>query len=116
MVATDGYRLAKFQTTLEDGISGSERYIVPSRALSEAARNLSAGETIAVSALGPQSNQLQMTAGDAVHHGSLGRRPVPKLSASHSREVRSFGQSQHLTRSSAACGAPNWSPGIAPAW
>jgi DNA polymerase-3 subunit beta len=65
MVATDGYRLAKFQTTLEDGISGSERYIVPSRALSEAARNLSAGETIAVSALGPQSNQLQMTAGDA---------------------------------------------------
>jgi len=52
MVATDGYRLAKFQTTLEDGISGSERYIVPSRALSEAARNLSAGETIAVSASG----------------------------------------------------------------
>ena len=41
MVATDGYRLAKFHTTLEDGISGSERYIVPSRALSEAARNLS---------------------------------------------------------------------------
>ena len=64
MVATDGYRLAKFVTTLDDGITGSEKYIVPSRALAEASRNLGAGETIAVSALGAQSNQLQMTAGD----------------------------------------------------
>jgi DNA polymerase-3 subunit beta len=63
MVATDGYRLAKFATTLDDGITGSERYIVPSRALAEAARNLGGGEQIAVSALGAQSNQLQMTAG-----------------------------------------------------
>ena len=63
MVATDGYRLAKFATTLDDGISGSEKYIVPSRALAEVARNLGGGETIAVSALGAQSNQLQMTAG-----------------------------------------------------
>lgn len=58
MVATDGYRLAKWQTTLDSGISGSEKYIVPSRALAEAARNLGAGETITVTALGPQSNQL----------------------------------------------------------
>ena len=63
MVATDGYRLAKFQTTLDEGISGSEKYIVPSRALAEAARNLGSGETISVSALGAQSNQLQMTSG-----------------------------------------------------
>ena len=63
MVATDGYRLAKFTTTLDDGITGSERYIVPSRALAEASRNLGGGEQIAVSALGAQSNQLQMTAG-----------------------------------------------------
>jgi DNA polymerase-3 subunit beta len=63
MVATDGYRLAKFATTLDDGISGSERYIVPSRALAEVARNLGGGEQIAVSALGAQSNQLQLTAG-----------------------------------------------------
>jgi DNA polymerase-3 subunit beta len=63
MVATDGYRLAKFTTTLDDGITGSERYIVPSRALAEAARNLGGGEQIAVSALGAQSNQLQMTSG-----------------------------------------------------
>lgn len=63
MVATDGYRLAKFTTTLDDGISGSERYIVPSRALAEVARNLGGGEQIAVSALGAQSNQLQLTAG-----------------------------------------------------
>lgn len=64
MVATDGYRLAKFQTTLDEGISGAEKYIVPSRALAEAARNLGAGEQISVSALGAQSNQLQMTSND----------------------------------------------------
>ncbi len=64
MVATDGYRLAKFSTALDDGIGGNERYIVPSRALAEVSRNLGAGERIAVSALGAQSNQLQMTSGD----------------------------------------------------
>lgn len=63
MVATDGYRLAKWQTTLESGISGSEKYIVPSRALAEAARNLGGGESITVTALGAQSNQL-MFAGE----------------------------------------------------
>jgi DNA polymerase-3 subunit beta len=64
MVATDGYRLARYQTTLADGISGAEKFIVPSRALAEAARNLGSAEQIAVSTLGAQSNQLQMTAGD----------------------------------------------------
>jgi DNA polymerase-3 subunit beta len=64
MVATDGYRLAKFVTTLDDGIGGSEKYIVPSRALAEVSRNLGGGGTIAVSALGAQSNQLQITAGN----------------------------------------------------
>ncbi|HET7814125.1 MAG TPA: DNA polymerase III subunit beta [Candidatus Baltobacteraceae bacterium] len=64
MVATDGYRLARFQTTLENGISGSEKYIVPSRALSEAARNLGATERVDVTALGAQSNQLMFSAGD----------------------------------------------------
>ncbi len=64
MVATDGYRLARYQTTLENGITGSERYIVPSRALSEAARNLGAAERVDVAALGSQSNQLLFGAGD----------------------------------------------------
>ena len=63
MVATDGYRLAKFSTTLDDAMPGDERYIVPSRALAEVSRNLGTGDTIAVSALGAQSNQLQATAG-----------------------------------------------------
>jgi DNA polymerase-3 subunit beta len=65
MVATDGYRLAKYQTTLENGISGSEKYIVPSRALIEAARNLGGAEFVDVTALGAQSNQLMFSAGDA---------------------------------------------------
>ncbi len=63
MVATDGYRLAKFATTLDEGIGESEKFIVPSRALAEAARNLGGGEPIALAALGAQSNQLQMTSG-----------------------------------------------------
>src|SRR5579872_1060221 len=65
MVATDGYRLARYQTSLESGISGSEKYIVPSRALAEAARNLGGAERVDVTALGAQSNQLAFTAGDA---------------------------------------------------
>ncbi|MDE2482277.1 MAG: DNA polymerase III subunit beta [bacterium] len=64
MVATDGYRLAKYQTTLAEGINGVEKYIVPSRALAEAARNLGGAESITVRALGAQSNQLQLTSGD----------------------------------------------------
>ena len=64
MVATDGYRLAKFVTTLDGGAPSGEKFIVPSRALAEAARNLGGAEAIAVSALGAQSNQLQMTSGD----------------------------------------------------
>jgi DNA polymerase-3 subunit beta len=64
MVATDGYRLAKFTTTLDSGVAGNEKFIVPSRALAEVARNLGAGDQIAVNALGAQSNQLQMTSGD----------------------------------------------------
>lgn len=63
LVATDGYRLAKYQTQLDDGISGAEKYIVPSRALAEAARNVGGAEQIAMSALGAQSNQLQMSGG-----------------------------------------------------
>ncbi|MBV9027624.1 MAG: DNA polymerase III subunit beta [Candidatus Eremiobacteraeota bacterium] len=64
LVATDGYRLSKFSTTLDEGISGAEKFIVPSRALAEAARNLSVAERVEVNALGAQSNQLQMSAGD----------------------------------------------------
>jgi DNA polymerase-3 subunit beta len=67
MVATDGYRLAKWQTTLARGIEddGVAKYIVPSRALAEAARNLGGAETIEVSALGPSGNQLAFAAQNA---------------------------------------------------
>lgn len=64
LIATDGYRLAKHRTALDDGISGQERYIVPSRALAEVARNLGGAEKIAINALGAANNQLQLTAGD----------------------------------------------------
>lgn len=67
MVATDGYRLAKWETTLARGLEdgASAKLIVPSRALAEAARNLGSAETIEVSALGPSGNQLAFAAQNA---------------------------------------------------
>ncbi|MBC5811638.1 MAG: DNA polymerase III subunit beta [Candidatus Eremiobacteraeota bacterium] len=64
MVATDGYRLAKWQTTLSRPLEdeGTIKYIVPSRALAEAARNLGGAETVEISALGPAGNQLAFAA------------------------------------------------------
>lgn len=60
LVATDGYRLAKWQTSLAQGRveEGTVKYIVPSRALAEAARNLGGTETVEMTALGPAGNQL----------------------------------------------------------
>ncbi len=67
MVATDGYRLAKWEATLERGIEdgGSAKFIVPSRALQEAARNVGGAESIDVGALGPSGNQLAFAAQNA---------------------------------------------------
>jgi DNA polymerase-3 subunit beta len=63
MVATDGYRLAKWSSRLQRGLSeGSARYIVPSRALAEAARNIGSTETLEITALGAQANQLAIAA------------------------------------------------------
>lgn len=65
MVATDGYRLAKWQTTLEEAHKGTAlKFIVPSRALAEAARNLGNAESVTLTALGTQGNQLSLTAGE----------------------------------------------------
>ncbi len=65
LVATDGYRLAKWQTTLSRGLEDETpvKYIVPSRALAEAARNLGGAESVEISALGPAGNQLAFAAG-----------------------------------------------------
>jgi DNA polymerase-3 subunit beta len=66
MVATDGYRLAKSQVTLARALDGGPvKYIVPSRALAEAARNLGGSESVEVSALGASGNQLAFTAAHA---------------------------------------------------
>lgn len=63
MVATDGYRLGKWQTTLERPYEGSAKFIVPSRALAEVARNLGGAESVEIAPLGAQHNQLAFTAG-----------------------------------------------------
>ncbi len=64
MVATDGYRLAKWETDLTrgSGEEGTIKYIVPSRALAEVARNLGGTESVEVTALGPAGNQLAFAA------------------------------------------------------
>jgi len=61
LVATDGYRLAKHRTVAQGGREA--RYIVPSRALAEAARNFGSDQTIEIGALGSAGNQLQLQAG-----------------------------------------------------
>ena len=63
LVATDGYRLAKWTGTLDRPFEGAAKYIVPSRALAEAARNIGAAEMLEATALGAQANQLMLTAG-----------------------------------------------------
>jgi DNA polymerase-3 subunit beta len=64
IVATDGYRLAKWSGALTDGATEtSQKYIVPSRALGEVARNLGSAEMLEVTALGPTGNQLSFVAG-----------------------------------------------------
>jgi len=64
MVATDGYRLAKWQMPVsrENLEEGTIKYIVPSRALAEVARNLGSAESVEVTALGPAGNQLSFSA------------------------------------------------------
>ena len=63
LVATDGYRLAKHRTKLSRGDASQERYIIPSRALAEAARNLGGADEISLAVLGSTNNQLALTAG-----------------------------------------------------
>ena len=62
MVATDGYRLAKWQAELDRPIDAPAKYIIPSRALAEAARNLGNTEILEMTALGAQNNQLSLAA------------------------------------------------------
>lgn len=63
LVATDGYRLAKWQTRLEAGIEGSAKFVVPSRALGEAARNMSGTDTVELTVHGSAGNQLAIVSG-----------------------------------------------------
>ena len=63
LVATDGYRLAKWTSVLDRPFDGAAKYIVPSRALAEAARNVGSADMLEATALGAQANQLMLSAG-----------------------------------------------------
>jgi DNA polymerase III subunit beta len=64
IVATDGYRLAKWSGKLVAGLPKKKpaRYIVPAHALAEASRNFIASETVDLTALGENGNQLSLNA------------------------------------------------------
>lgn len=63
MVATDGYRLARFELGLSEPVKSGARLIVPARALAEVMRVATAG-VIEATVLGGQANQLVFNTGD----------------------------------------------------
>jgi DNA polymerase-3 subunit beta len=65
-VATDGYRLAISQLALESKHPEPLRFIVPSRALSEASRNVDSGKAVTITTLGKSRNQLSIQSDDLV--------------------------------------------------
>ena len=63
LVATDGYRLARFELPLAEPANANIGLIVPARALGEVVRAASGG-TIEATVLGGQANQLVFNTGD----------------------------------------------------
>ena len=63
MVATDGYRLARYQLALAEPARNPARLIVPARALGEVMRAATGG-VIEATVLGGQANQLVFNTGD----------------------------------------------------
>jgi DNA polymerase III subunit beta len=64
LVATDGYRLARFRLELAEPVKTPVKLIVPARALSEVVRSSGEGQ-IEATVIGGQSNQLVFHTGDA---------------------------------------------------
>ncbi len=64
MVATDGYRLARYRLELAEPIKTPMKLIVPARAFGEVTRTGSEGQ-IEATVIGGQANQLVFAAGDA---------------------------------------------------
>ena len=63
LVATDGYRLARYRVQLADKVKSASKLIVPARGLSEVVRVASEG-TIEATVIGGQANQLVFRSGD----------------------------------------------------
>jgi DNA polymerase-3 subunit beta len=76
MVATDGYRLARYELALTEPVKAAARLIVPSRALAEVVRVASTG-TIEATVLGAQANQLVFNTGDVKVTARLIDAPYP---------------------------------------
>lgn len=76
MVATDGYRLARYQMPLAEPVKQSAKLIVQARALSEVVR-VASGGVIEATVLGGQANQLVFNTGDAKIIARLVDGPYP---------------------------------------
>ncbi|HXW76613.1 MAG TPA: DNA polymerase III subunit beta [Candidatus Eremiobacteraceae bacterium] len=63
LVATDGYRLARYDLALAESVKAPAKFIVPARALAEVVRAASGG-IIEATVLGGQANQLVFNTGD----------------------------------------------------
>jgi len=63
LVATDGYRLARYEIALAEPVKAATRLIVPARALGEVVR-VASGGVIEATVLGGQANQLVFNTGD----------------------------------------------------
>ncbi len=96
MVATDGYRLAKWSARLERGSSRDRRSTSSRRARWPKRRAISAAaETLEVTALGAQANQLCDRRRRDVDRRAARRRAVSQLRAGDSGQVRPLGDGQH---------------------
>ena len=85
LVATDGYRLAKWTSHARPPVRrlGASTSF-PRARWPKPPRNLGAAEMLEATALGAQANQLMLTAGTTSHRGASRRRAVPQLRTSDS--------------------------------
>ena len=116
MVATDGYRLAKLATTLDDGVDGEREIHRPVARAGRSARNLGGGERDR----DQRARRAEQPAADdgrrRLDNRAARRRTVSELPAGDSGEVRPHGHREHAAARSAACVAPNSSRAIVRAW
>ena len=116
MVATDGYRLAKSTTTLDDGITGTAKV---HRAVARPRRSLAQSRRCRADR-GQRARRAKQSTADDRRDTSITVRLVDGQYPNYQQVIPAkfdrFAYASTPPRSSAACAAPNSSPAIARAW